>query len=266
VKIARIQALGVAATVIALTLAIALYYPHLEWRTRPWHAFANPLVVAVVVGLLVFCIPPIVFRNVPGESSETARKKKLGRVQPLSVALVVGSFVAAAVLRTRQADVFILPAVMSVFWLWSVLGPRFLPPRNAGEESLGQVGEVVGLLMVFMAGLARVGVLGPSIRFVDVDAVGFGVLLISFGNVMGKIPRSYTAGIRTPWTLASKEVWLRTHRISGPVYMVAGALLIGADLTGTLKQALLPILGAVAVIPWILSYALARRLQSSNTV
>ena len=41
---------------------------------------------------------------------------------------------------------------------------------------------------------------------------------------MGKVRRNFWVGIRTPWTLASEQVWYSTHRFAART-MVAGALL-----------------------------------------
>ena len=41
---------------------------------------------------------------------------------------------------------------------------------------------------------------------------------------MGKIKDNFFIGIRTPWTLSSKEVWYKTHRLAGKLYVVSGIL------------------------------------------
>ena len=55
-----------------------------------------------------------------------------------------------------------------------------------------------------------------------------GVLYLVLGNEMGKITRNFFFGIRTPWTLADPTVWDRTHRLAGPLVMLAGLSAIGA--------------------------------------
>ncbi|HMC92889.1 MAG TPA: SdpI family protein, partial [Allosphingosinicella sp.] len=39
-----------------------------------------------------------------------------------------------------------------------------------------------------------------------------GAMFVLIGNQLGKSRSMYLVGIRTPWTLASEEVWIRTHR------------------------------------------------------
>ena len=53
-----------------------------------------------------------------------------------------------------------------------------------------------------------------------------GLVFIVIGNYMPKFKHNYTMGIKTPWTLADENVWNRTHRISGPIWIAAGAIMI----------------------------------------
>jgi uncharacterized membrane protein len=58
------------------------------------------------------------------------------------------------------------------------------------------------------------------------------VSLIVFGNYLGKTTKNFWLGIRTPWTLASDEVWLKTHRLSGILFAGAGFVDIALRLGG----------------------------------
>ena len=60
-----------------------------------------------------------------------------------------------------------------------------------------------------------------------------GIMLVLIGNQLGKSRSMYLIGLRTPWTLASEEVWIKTHRLCGKL-MVCGGLLM-------LVTALLPV-------------------------
>jgi uncharacterized membrane protein len=55
-----------------------------------------------------------------------------------------------------------------------------------------------------------------------------GVLFMIIGNYMAKIKMNWFMGIKTPWTLSSEEVWNKTHRLGGKLFMLAG-LLIAID-------------------------------------
>jgi uncharacterized membrane protein len=53
-----------------------------------------------------------------------------------------------------------------------------------------------------------------------------GLMFIMLGNLLPKIPSNFFAGIRTPWTLSSEDVWRKTHRLGGISFVIAGLLMI----------------------------------------
>jgi uncharacterized membrane protein len=62
-----------------------------------------------------------------------------------------------------------------------------------------------------------------------------GVLFVVLGGTMGKIRPNWFAGIRTPWTLTSKQSWVKTHRMGGRVFITAGAVsLLGSFFGGAI--------------------------------
>jgi uncharacterized membrane protein len=90
-----------------------------------------------------------------------------------------------------------------------------------------------------------------------------GLTFVLIGNQLGKSRRMYLVGIRTPWTLASEEVWIKTHRLGGKL-MVAGGLLLllsaFVPVPSGLRAALFAAGIAVMVgVPIVYSYWLWRR-------
>ena len=51
-------------------------------------------------------------------------------------------------------------------------------------------------------------------------------LFILLGNLMTKLRPNYFIGIRTPWTLESREVWTKTHRVGGRLMVLGGCLML----------------------------------------
>ena len=144
----------------------------------------------------------------------------------------------------------------------------FLPridPGRANYASFAWTYTVLRWLVVaFMAVLQTLIVLaihgrGPAVnRAVPISA---GALFFVLGNLLGKLRPNWFVGIRTPWTLSSKDSWVRTHRAGGWAFMAFGLLMASC---GVVQQAAYTIAagitmaaGLVALI--VYSYAVWKR-------
>lgn len=58
------------------------------------------------------------------------------------------------------------------------------------------------------------------------------VLFVVMGNYMPKIRRNMFLGIRTPHTLLNQEVWDKTHRFSGALFILCGIVMLPFSLAG----------------------------------
>jgi uncharacterized membrane protein len=89
-----------------------------------------------------------------------------------------------------------------------------------------------------------------------------GLVFIVIGNYMPKFKHNYTMGIKTPWTLADENVWNRTHRISGPIWIVAGAIMIINRFLfqNTLSMyIIIVVIIFVVIFPFVYSYLIYRK-------
>jgi uncharacterized membrane protein len=87
-----------------------------------------------------------------------------------------------------------------------------------------------------------------------------GLLLTVLGNLFGKLTRNRFVGIRTPWTLANDEVWLRTHRLGGKLFVATGIAVFLGALVGHPFVPLVLFGVPAAAIPMAYSYLLAQRI------
>ena len=102
---------------------------------------------------------------------------------------------------------------------------RLIPaisPKGFRTDKFKDVINVFTVAMVgFMSGVDVLVLLeanGQDVRINEAIFAGVGLLFIVLGNYMGKVRKNFFIGIRTPWTLASDEVWSRTHRLGGKVF------------------------------------------------
>ena len=82
------------------------------------------------------------------------------------------------------------------------------------------------------------------------------------GNYLGKVRRNRWVGIRTPWTLASDEVWLRAHRLAGRLFVFTGVVSLCAISAGAPPQLGGGLLLSAAAISALYSYVVSRQLAN----
>jgi uncharacterized membrane protein len=158
----------------------------------------------------------------------------------------------------------LIPIMMAVMWLIFLVLPRISPRGFEMEPFLRAWGilkvTVLGLMLLLEVLILRAanhsGELSQSALF-----VGLGILLVVIGNLLGKVTRNFFVGIRTPWTLASEEVWYRTHRLAGKLFVVAGLAVVASTLTGGTVWVLLVAAGLSSLIPVVYSYVLYKRIE-----
>jgi len=68
--------------------------------------------------------------------------------------------------------------------------------------------------------------LGYNINVSRVVIAMIGLLFISLGIILPKLKRNFMFGIRTGWTLSSDEVWDKTHKLGGVLFIILGILTI----------------------------------------
>ncbi len=167
---------------------------------------------------------------------------------------------------------WLLPAgitfLLSLFFYFL---PSLEPRRKGLERSFGLylLGWVTLLLMGAVLQLAVVAVaLGWPIDQDRLIVVATGALLIPIGNQLGKSRSMYLIGMRTPWTLASEDVWIRTHRLAGKLMVAAGLLVAVAGLIDLPPERLMFLFIAVialsAGVPIVYSYLLWRRERDAQ--
>jgi uncharacterized membrane protein len=107
-----------------------------------------------------------------------------------------------------------------------------------------------------------------SVHATSFILAGVGLIFILIGNQLGKSRSMYLIGIRTPWTLASEEVWIRTHRLAGKLMVAGGALLVlGAFLplpSGVIATLMLAVIAIAVIVPVAYSFILWRRERASG--
>ncbi|KFN14494.1 MULTISPECIES: SdpI family protein [Bacillus] len=53
-----------------------------------------------------------------------------------------------------------------------------------------------------------------------------GILFLIIGNYLPQCKPNFFVGMRNPWTLSNEEVWRKTHRFSGKVFVALGLMMM----------------------------------------
>jgi uncharacterized membrane protein len=151
----------------------------------------------------------------------------------------------------------------------------FLPalePRGQGlKRSAGlYLWTWASVLLVFTAieiALAS-PILGWNLAVGDLLMSAIGLMLVLIGNQLGKSRSMYMMGIRTPWTLASEEVWIRTNRLGGKLMIAAGLVMIAAALLPLPAESgatvAIAAIAVAAIAPIVHSWLLWRRERRTD--
>lgn len=158
------------------------------------------------------------------------------------------------------------PLAATFVYLVMTVSP-YIDPRSRNWTAFAGIYPIlkaaVGALMLFITYMALSAAAAPEESFpVSRLLVGLGLVFVVLGGFLPKLRSNFFVGIRTPWTLSSEEVWIRTHRLGGWLMILLGGIItLSAWLAPS--AALGVVLGATgvyAVICFGYSYWLYRRL------
>ena len=115
---------------------------------------------------------------------------------------------------------------------------QFLPKIDPRRQAYVKFQKYYDFFAVFMTVFVTVVFLIATRETLHPGSVSVGrivtamvaCLFIVIGNMMGKIKHNYLFGIKTPWTLADPDVWVRTHSLGGKIWFIFGILMLPAAL------------------------------------
>jgi uncharacterized membrane protein len=167
---------------------------------------------------------------------------------------------------------FLLPATAAIVWLVLFALPR-IDPRGHNIIRSSKAYGTIWLAVIALLAATHGIVMAVTVDF-DISVTRWvtalvGALFVVMGNVLGKIRPNYSLGIRTPWTLADAQVWDRTHRFAGRLFVIGGfVLLVVAAAVSSGRQmgaALLAVGLSAVLLPTVRSYLLWRERDRRRT-
>ena len=167
----------------------------------------------------------------------------------------------------KEVGLFLIPGMNVLLYFLFLAIPK-LDPRRENFKLFGTTFKIlrisISALMLLLFIVIVLISLGMKLNVGQIVIYGTILLFLIIGNFMGNIRRNYFAGIRTPWTLHSDEVWRLTHRISGKLWVASSILML---LLGLFIK--LPVLGYiyfVCIVPILYSYFIFKILEKEGKI
>lgn len=166
----------------------------------------------------------------------------------------------------KTFGIFLSPVLNIVLYLFFLALPTIDPKRERYNEMQNVYHVVKNLIVIFITSIFAVTMmasLGYDVKINIIMPIAIGLLFMIMGNYMGKLKPNWFIGIRTPWTLSSDEIWNRTHRLGGKLFVAAGLLLIISSAFQASGQIMLTLFISAVIIagflPLIYSFILFRK-------
>ena len=166
----------------------------------------------------------------------------------------------------RFFGTFLIPLMNLGFYFLFIFLP-YLDPKKANYEKFQLAYKVIRYSFHILFACIQVVILlvalGNTVNVTMLIGVGTSLLFVVIGNVMGKFKHNYFVGIKTPWTLANEEVWVKTHRMAAPLWVVGGIISAIFAIIGDTMYfiALVTIIPVIAIVPMIYSYVIFKKLS-----
>lgn len=164
----------------------------------------------------------------------------------------------ADMMGSKLEGLFAMPTVALALYVLLRFLPR-LDPARANYASFAATYGTIRVTLLVMAAAIDLAVLLP-IAGVAVDQgtvmrLILGGIFLVFGTLMGKIRPNWLVGIRTPWTLRSKEAWVRTHRVGGWIFLLVGFAFLVSTLLPTALGSVISFGSLALGLGWIVAFS-----------
>jgi uncharacterized membrane protein len=119
--------------------------------------------------------------------------------------------------------------IMIFVYILLTISPK-IDPKKENYDKFSRSYTIMNysvLILLFLVNVLVIGGgLGYEIPMNSTPYIIVGLLFIVMGNYLPQCKPNYFVGIKTPWTLSNEEVWRKTHRFSGKVFVVLGVIMI----------------------------------------
>jgi uncharacterized membrane protein len=124
---------------------------------------------------------------------------------------------------------FLMPIISVVLFLLFIFLPKIDPLKENIKKFQNYFDKFILLIFIFLFYIYSLTILwnlGKRFNMGQLLAPAIGILFAYAGVLIENAKRNYFIGIRTPWTLASENVWNKTHKLGGKLFKISGIIAI----------------------------------------
>jgi uncharacterized membrane protein len=129
----------------------------------------------------------------------------------------------------RFWGVFLMPIISAGMFLLFMMIPAIDPMKRNIAKFRKYYDRFVFILLAFLLYIYLLTVfwnVGGRFSMIQLMAPAFGILFYYAGVLTENAKTNWFVGIRTPWTLSSRKVWEKTHKLGGKLFKIAGMMAI----------------------------------------
>lgn len=128
---------------------------------------------------------------------------------------------------SKFLGIFLMPIIFIGIFLLFILIPKIDPLKENYKKFRGYYDSFILIMIIFMFYIYLLTILWNfniklNMNIALIPALGF--LFIYIGIIFRNIKRNWFIGIRTPWTISSDKVWIKTHRLGSKLFIISGII------------------------------------------
>ncbi|HTL82556.1 MAG TPA: SdpI family protein [Bacteroidia bacterium] len=165
---------------------------------------------------------------------------------------------------------FLSPGINLAMYFLMLLLPK-LDPRRKNYDLFSGVYYVIRIVLtVFLCLVGFITCLAALKYNIDVALIiqlSMIALFLILGNYFGKIRPNYFVGLRTPWTLNNEEVWMKSHRFTGKLWVICSLVMLPAIFLVQkeyYEYFFLSDLAVMVIVPIVYSWAVHKKITEKK--
>ena len=164
---------------------------------------------------------------------------------------------------SKAFAVFGIPVILlAVLWFGAIVTSRDPKRQNISPKMFSLVVWIAPFTSLVVAAILYPVNLGYALDITFFVELLSGVMFIIIGNYLPKTQANSVVGIRAPWINSNPDVWQKTNRLGGILFVTGGLISLITSFTPVGKYVFASVILCICVILFVYSIVLARKKEN----